>query len=97
LATTEFVSRIARYSGDISPTTSSVAGFFVSDITGSRSTSLNGIIFMGRGTAARLFVGQINLGINGVASAGYVRGYVENNAGTPLAIGTSVPLYYIAW
>jgi hypothetical protein len=98
LATTEFVSRVARYSAEnLSVSTSSVAGFFVIDVTGSRSTSLNGIIFMGRGTASRLYVGQINTGINGAASAGYARGYVENNAGTALAIGTTVPLYYIAW
>lgn len=95
LATTEFVSRSVKYSADTSVNTSSVAGFFVFNVSG--TASLGGVIMMPRGTAARVLIGQANTGINGVASAGFVRGYVENNAGTAIAVGNAVPFYYMAW
>lgn len=95
LATTEFVSRSVKYSADTSVNTSSVAGFFVFNVSG--TASLGGVIMMPRGTAARVIVGQANTGINGVASAGFVRGYVENNAGTAVVLGGAVPFYYMAW
>ena len=95
LATTAFVSRAIKYSEDISVNTSSVAGFFVFNISG--TASLGGVIMMPRGTAARVIVGQANTGINGTASPGFVRGYVENNAGTAVTIGGAVPFYYMAW
>jgi len=81
--------------GEPSPTTSSVAGFFVISVV--PGTSLNGCTINPRGTASRIIIPQVNTGINGVSSAGFIRCYVENNAGTALAIGTSVPLYYLAW
>ena len=95
LATTAFVSNMIRYNGAFSGSTSSVAGFFVIPV--SPGTSLNGCLMMSRGTAARFFNGEVNLGINGAASAGYIRGVATNSAGTAIAVNTSVPCFYIAW
>jgi hypothetical protein len=81
--------------GQPSPTTSSIAGYFV--ISAVPGTSLNGCIINARGTASRLIIPLVNTGINGAASSGFIRCYVENNAGTAIPIGTSVPLYYMAW
>jgi len=85
-----------RYNGAVTATTSSIAGYFVLPDR-LNTTGLNGIIMMPRGTASRVIVGTVDIGINGAASAGFVRGYVETNAGVALALATSVPLYYIAW
>jgi hypothetical protein len=95
IATTAFVSNMIRYNSVATATTSSVAGYF--SLSVSPGTGLTGIIMMPRGTASRVIVGTVDIGINGAASAGFVRGYVESNAGVALALATSVPLYYIAW
>jgi len=95
LATTAFVSRMVKYNGAPSPNTSSVAGFFVLAVN--PGTSINGFVVTPRGTASRVIVAALDVGINGAASAGYVRGYVETNAGVAVAVGNSVPLSYIAW
>jgi hypothetical protein len=84
-----------KYNGATSPTTASVAGHFV--IAVSPGTSLNGSIMIPQGATGRTLNALVDRGINGAASAGYIRGYVENNAGTPIAVGNAVPLYYIAW
>jgi hypothetical protein len=95
IATTAFVSNMIKYNSVATATTSSIAGYFVLSVD--PGNNLVGIIMMPRGTAPRVIVGSVDTGINGAASAGYVRGYVETNAGVALTIGTSVPLYYIAW
>jgi hypothetical protein len=95
LATTAFVSRMVKYNGAPSPNTSSVAGFFVLAVN--PGNSINGFVATSRGTAPRLIVAALDTGINGAASPGYVRGYVETNAGVAVALGNSVPLSYIAW
>ena len=83
------------FTGATSPNTSSVAGYFV--ISVSPGTSLNGSIMIPQGATGRTLNALVDRGINGAASAGYIRGYVENNAGAAIGVGNSVPLYYIAW
>ena len=95
LATTAFVSNMIRYNGATSPTTASVAGYFV--IAVNPGTSLNGAIMIPQGATGRTLNALVDRGINSAASAGYIRGYVENNAGAAIGVGNSVPLYYIAW
>ena len=95
LATTAFVSNMIRYNGAVSPLTASVAGYFV--IAVNPGTSLNGCIMIPQGTTGRILNALVDRGINSAASAGYIRGYVENNAGAAVGVGNSVPLYYIAW
>ena len=86
---------MVRYNGAVSPTTASVAGYFV--IAVNPGTSLNGCIMIPQGTTGRTLNALVDRGINSAASAGYIRGYVENNAGASVGVGNSVPLYYIAW
>jgi len=95
LATTAFVSNMIRYNGATSPTTASVAGYFV--IAVNPGTSLNGCIMIPQGATGRTLNALVDRGINGAASAGYIRGYVESSAGAAIATGNAVPLYYIAW
>jgi hypothetical protein len=95
IATTAFVSSMVRYNGATTPNTSSVAGYFV--IAVNPGTSLNGAIMIPQGATGRTLNALVDRGINGAASAGYIRGYVENNAGAAIGVGNSVPLYYIAW
>jgi len=84
-----------RYNGAPSPSTASVAGFFVLNVAA--GTTLGGCLMIPQGATGRTLNALVNTGINGAASAGYIRGYVESNAGAAIATGNSVPLYYMAW
>jgi hypothetical protein len=84
-----------RYNGASSPSTASVAGFFVINVAA--GTTLGGCLMIPQGSSGRTLNVLVNTGLNGAASAGFVRGYVESSAGAAIATGNSVPLYYIAW